>query len=282
MLRAAALHVCVRVRARAQLLAAVYFRSNATPHHVCMCSACARVQNAAKYSTNTETLADICESHVPETVETLATQEPKLTDPELLEDLATLREAIRSNKRRLTSMERYEKDVGAKRFEWSTVHSSDFWKENALNFEQDGFRIIAALRDMLREPAALDETTIAVALFDLGEFAVNHPQGRAYVHGRALHHARPHSRTCTHARATLCRHRSLQHPAIVGRQTVGVGHAEARGGRDPAASAVGHVQDAGDALGVCECRFQHAQVTLCLCDRVCSWLLRVCVLARPP
>lgn len=141
----------------------------------------ARLQNAAKFSTNTETLADFCESHVPETVETLATQEPKLTDPELLEDLATLREAIRSNKRRLTSMERYEKDVSARRFEWSTVHSSDFWKENALSFEQDGFRIIAAVRDMLREPEALDETTIAVALFDLGEFAVNHPQGRAYV-----------------------------------------------------------------------------------------------------
>jgi hypothetical protein len=96
--------------------------------------------------------------------------------------LAFLRDAARTNRRKLTSMERYERDLTARKFEWTATHSADFWKEHAGAFEVDGFRLIEGLRDLLQDPdGVVDETTQAVALFDLGEFAVNHPQGRRCV-----------------------------------------------------------------------------------------------------
>ena len=99
-----------------------------------------------------------------------------------LEDIAFLKELARTNKRKLTSMERYERDLAARKFEWSATHEKRFWEENATRFEADGFRLIEGVRDLLQDPDGLvDETTQAVALSDLGEFAVAHPQGRTCV-----------------------------------------------------------------------------------------------------
>jgi len=97
-----------------------------------------------------------------------------------LDDMEWLREAIRTNKRRLTSVERYERELAGRRFEWTATHSADFWKENARAFEVDGFRLIEGIKGLL-EAGDVDETTVAVALHDLGEFAVNHPNGRVVL-----------------------------------------------------------------------------------------------------
>ena len=136
-----------------------------------------------------------------------------------LDDLRWLSDAVKGNKRKLTSLERYEREVRdgsggapsgaviavvppdthtlglaptpmprarsppqltAKRLEWTPVHTADFWRESALAFEVGDFRLIKALAALLVDPAC-DDTTLAVALFDLGEFAVNHPQGRALL-----------------------------------------------------------------------------------------------------
>lgn len=70
------------------------------------------------------------------------------------------------------------KDLEARRFEWTAVHSTDFWKENALKFETGGdFHLLKSIAALLQDPS-VDETTAAIALFDLGEFAVAHPSGR--------------------------------------------------------------------------------------------------------
>lgn len=138
--------------------------------------------NVAKQpETADDALAEMCETHVPGVVEgLLAGQDGKVADQELADDLSWLRDALKSNRRKLTSIERYEKDLQAKRFEWVAAHSADFWKENATKFEQDGFRLIKQVADLLQDPAT-DDTTLAVALSDLGEFAVQHPQGRAVL-----------------------------------------------------------------------------------------------------
>jgi hypothetical protein len=127
-----------------------------------------------------DSLAEICESHVPETVAALLAQEPRIADAEMLDDLQYFKEAARSGRRKLSSFERYERNLAARKFEWTVVHTSDFWKENAGAFEADGFKLIGRIRDLLKDNAdgGVDETTQAVALFDLGEFAVQHPQGR--------------------------------------------------------------------------------------------------------
>ena len=86
---------------------------------------------------------------------------------------------MRTNRRKLSSFERYERNLASRKFEWTIVHTSDFWKENATAFEADGFKLIGRIRDLLKDTdGGVDETTQAVALFDLGEFAVQHPQGR--------------------------------------------------------------------------------------------------------
>ena len=57
------------------------------------------------------------------------------------------------------------------------MHSPEFWKEHATSFETGDFRLIKALAELLSDPGA-DNTTLAVAVADLGQFAVAHPQGR--------------------------------------------------------------------------------------------------------
>ena len=96
------------------------------------------------------------------------------------DDLRTLRDALRTSRRRLTSLERYERELATRRLDWTAVHGPDFWRENAAGFEATEFRALASLRELLEEPGT-DETTAAVALSDLGEFAVAHPQGRAIL-----------------------------------------------------------------------------------------------------
>ena len=77
-------------------------------------------------------------------------------------------------------MERYERELLTRRLDWSVVHSQEFWRENAMAFEAGEFRLLGSLRELLEDPST-DETTAAVAISDLGEFAVAHPQGRAVL-----------------------------------------------------------------------------------------------------
>lgn len=94
-----------------------------------------------------------------------------------LDDLHYVRDSVRSNRRKLTNVERYEKELKARKFEWTSLHNSDFWKENATKFEADGFKLLGEIRDLVKDPEVQPET-LAVAVADLGEFAVAHPQGR--------------------------------------------------------------------------------------------------------
>ena len=68
----------------------------------------------------------------------------------------------------------------ARVFEWTPVHTSEFWRENATGFEVGDFRLIKAVAALLEDPGT-DDTTLSVALFDLGEFAVSHPSGRTVL-----------------------------------------------------------------------------------------------------
>ena len=100
--------------------------------------------------------------------------------PSQLEDLRWLNDAIATNKRHLTSLERYEKELVSGRLEWTSVHTAEFWQSHAVDAEAGDFRIIKMLGALLAEPST-DELTVAVALHDLGAFAVAHPQGRAVL-----------------------------------------------------------------------------------------------------
>ncbi len=133
--------------------------------------------NISKNPECVDSLAEICETHVPEVVSGLLAQDPPVTDPELIDDLRYLRDAVSGNIRQLSSFDRYSKEVASRNMEWTSVHSSEFFKDNASKFEADDFAAVRALGDLLRDER-VSEVTQAVALHDLGEFAVHHQQGR--------------------------------------------------------------------------------------------------------
>ena len=60
------------------------------------------------------------------------------------------------------------------------MHTAEFWEAHAVDAEAGDFRIIKRLGALLSEPGT-DELTLAVALHDLGAFAVAHPQGRTIL-----------------------------------------------------------------------------------------------------
>ncbi len=45
----------------------------------------------------------------------------------------------------VSSMERYTREVESGLLRWSTVHSTEFWRENVRRFEVDNFKIIKQL-----------------------------------------------------------------------------------------------------------------------------------------
>jgi V-type H+-transporting ATPase subunit H len=78
-------------------------------------------------------------------------------------------------------MERYTREVESGMLRWSTVHSTEFWRENVRRFEADNFKLIKALASVIE--SSVDTTSLAVACYDLGEFARFHTHGRVYVWG---------------------------------------------------------------------------------------------------
>ena len=135
-----------------------------------------------------EFLHNLAESHISELINQLLAADPKISDPELLDDLSLLSDALANavkeasnGARSSTAVQRLEQEVATGRLSWSSLHTSDFWKDNATLVESNGsFSVIKALADLLQNESS-DDITLAVALFDLGEFAAVHPQGKSVL-----------------------------------------------------------------------------------------------------
>jgi hypothetical protein len=107
-------------------------------------------------------------------------------DPELLEDLQWLTATLLRNFKVLTTFERHRQELLSKKLSWSMVHEDIFWKENALKFEDDNFKSVKLLVEMLK---ADDVQSVAVACSDIGYFVQYFPQGKLVVDkygGKAL------------------------------------------------------------------------------------------------
>jgi V-type H+-transporting ATPase subunit H len=62
--------------------------------------------------------------------------------------------------------------VDRKSLKWGPVHREEFWKENVHKFHrsEENLQIIVDLVDIVKNPK-INDTTKAIACFDLGEFA---------------------------------------------------------------------------------------------------------------
>lgn len=102
-------------------------------------------------------------------------------DEDLAEDVEALSEALEKHVDALSSFDRYAFELAAGQLEWSPVHKSErFWQENALKFELQDGQALKTLKALLSSPQSTP-TTLAVAAWDVGEFARFHPRGKQIV-----------------------------------------------------------------------------------------------------
>ncbi|GFE53041.1 vacuolar ATP synthase subunit [Babesia ovis] len=125
---------------------------------------------------NNRCLELIIEKNISQTLTLL--EYDKWRDVELYDSIHQLHAALESKTSKITNFERYVKEVDTGALKWSILHSEKFWALNFGQFEQDEFSVISKLVKLLY--ATEDPTTVAVACFDLGEFA------RLYHNGKAI------------------------------------------------------------------------------------------------
>jgi len=101
-------------------------------------------------------------------------------DEDIVNDLKTVNEALQRNLAELSSFDILKSEISSGSLEWSPVHKSEkFWKENVHRFEEDNYKALKSLKDILTSSS--DPLVLAVACFDIGEFARFHPRGKVIV-----------------------------------------------------------------------------------------------------
>ncbi|CDR97206.1 VACUOLAR ATP SYNTHASE SUBUNIT H, putative [Babesia bigemina] len=125
---------------------------------------------------STRCLELIIDKNVSQTLTLL--EYDKWRDIELYDNIQQLRASLESKTTKISNFERYVLEVDTGALKWSVLHSEKFWAVHFDKFEDDEFSVISKLVKLLY--ASEDPTTIAVACFDLGEFA------RLYHNGKTI------------------------------------------------------------------------------------------------
>ncbi|KAK9174148.1 V-ATPase subunit H family protein [Cryptosporidium meleagridis] len=100
----------------------------------------------------------------------------KWLDPEIYEEIRQGQIMIDQKLKQFSNFDRYCIELEKKKFKWSFLHTEKFWLENVMNFETDEFAAIKKLAHLLK--TSDDPVTLAVACFDIGEFARLYPMGK--------------------------------------------------------------------------------------------------------
>eukprot|EP01104_Vermistella_antarctica_P002615 TRINITY_DN12832_c0_g1_i1.p1 TRINITY_DN12832_c0_g1~~TRINITY_DN12832_c0_g1_i1.p1 ORF type:complete len:437 (+),score=103.51 TRINITY_DN12832_c0_g1_i1:113-1423(+) len=138
--------------------------------------ALATLKNLHGQGMNTESMI---ESKLNKVLETLANR--KWGDQDIVDDIEFLNTALVDKISHLSSFDVYKQELlSSTSLEWSPVHRSEkFWRENVMRFEENDFRALRVLAELLEtSPNAI---TLAVASFDVGEFVRFHPRGRQII-----------------------------------------------------------------------------------------------------
>lgn len=102
-------------------------------------------------------------------------KERKWSDEDIRDDVNVIRDVLLCEFKVLTTMERYEKEIETGQLAWGLLHTDKFWRANYMDFERQDFGLIKMLIELLNSQ---DETTVSVALNDLGEFVRYYPNGK--------------------------------------------------------------------------------------------------------
>eukprot|EP00429_Kryptoperidinium_foliaceum_P094373 CAMPEP_0176204266 /NCGR_PEP_ID=MMETSP0121_2-20121125/11000_1 /TAXON_ID=160619 /ORGANISM="Kryptoperidinium foliaceum, Strain CCMP 1326" /LENGTH=440 /DNA_ID=CAMNT_0017543183 /DNA_START=56 /DNA_END=1378 /DNA_ORIENTATION=+ len=104
----------------------------------------------------------------------------KWRDSDMYDDIRDMSSQISLKVQEMSNFDRYERELKEGKLKWGFIHSSKFWSENVLKFEQNDFRPLKMLAMLL---TSQDPVTLAVACHDLGEFVAMHPLGKKQISG---------------------------------------------------------------------------------------------------
>eukprot|EP00040_Diaphanoeca_grandis_P023876 m.130458 g.130458 ORF g.130458 m.130458 type:complete len:483 (+) comp29481_c0_seq1:107-1555(+) len=80
----------------------------------------------------------------------------------------------------MSTFDEYTNEVTSGRLEWSPVHRSDrFWRENAMRLNEDQYKLIKILIQLLE--TSVDPLVLAVAAHDIGQYVRCYPQGKKTI-----------------------------------------------------------------------------------------------------
>lgn len=127
---------------------------------------------------NRDMCEDIVEENLLDAVQVLEFE--KWRDSELYDEIHSMSNLIQTEVQTMSNFDRYERELQSGTLTKGFIHSSKFWAENVMKFEQNDFRSIKMLAALLQSHST-DATTLALACHDIGEFVTLHPLGKRKV-----------------------------------------------------------------------------------------------------
>jgi len=124
-------------------------------------------------------------------------EQRKFDDEDIMADIEFLSEKLHSSVQDLSSFDEYATEVRfdyvykllrvrwellkvkSGRLEWSPVHKSKFWRENAQRLNEKNYELLRILIHLLE--TSKDPLVLSVASFDIGEYVRHYPRGKQWV-----------------------------------------------------------------------------------------------------
>lgn len=106
-------------------------------------------------------------------------EQRKFEDEDLTADVEFLTERLQSSVQDLSSFDEYATEIKSGRLEWSPVHKSKFWRENAQRLNEKNYELLRILIHLLE--TSKDPLVLSVASFDIGEYVRHYPRGKTVI-----------------------------------------------------------------------------------------------------
>ncbi|KAK9744001.1 V-ATPase subunit H [Popillia japonica] len=106
-------------------------------------------------------------------------EQRKFDDEDVSADVEYLSEKLHASVQDLSSFDEYATEIKSGRLEWSPVHKSKFWRENAQRLNEKNYELLRILIHHLE--TSKDPLVLSVASFDIGEYVRHYPRGKHII-----------------------------------------------------------------------------------------------------
>lgn len=115
---------------------------------------------------------------LPALLQNLSTRQ--LTDPDLQEDVAALKDMLEEYTKTKTTFDEYVAEVQSGHLRWSPPHRNTvFWAENARKIiDYENGEVLKKLADIMSKPWDSDKAVLAIACNDVGNLVREVPEKR--------------------------------------------------------------------------------------------------------